>query len=524
MTYDRRRTRTQAPRGGNSAILYTRVSTDEQADRGYSLRAQEATLRDHCARHGLEVVAHYQDDASAKTFDRPAWKKLEAHVRTAPPALVLFTKWDRFSRNSTDALQVIRDLRERHGVEPCAVEQPLDLSVPENRLMLAFYVTSPEVENERRGLNTVIGMRRAQQEGRWTTTPPFGYRRERDERDKSILVPDDREAPLVREAFEMAATTGLSLEDIRRTLRPRGMRLSTNQFNQMLQNVVYTGRIAMRAWQNEPERIVPGLHVAIVDDALFARVQAARFETGRKGHGTRRPSLPPPELVLRGHVACPDCGRPMTGSVSRGNGGQYGYYSCFNGTAKDGHGRFRSDVVLDRFESALAGLTVGREVRRLMRAVLRDLAGEKASGKEREIGRLRAVQCDLEKKLFKVDEKYALGELPADAYRRLRAQYDADGATLATKLACIERQAPVAEAVEFALSLFENLLGAWRRMDVAGRRHVLGSIWPSKLVFDGEGFGTSLESPLVALFRGKEAEKTEAAPLFRGRLPAGLPG
>ncbi|MEO1076048.1 MAG: recombinase family protein, partial [Bacteroidota bacterium] len=59
-----------------SVILYTRVSTDEQADRGYSLRDQEARLRTYCDRERLTVAAHYQDDHSAKTFERPAWTKL----------------------------------------------------------------------------------------------------------------------------------------------------------------------------------------------------------------------------------------------------------------------------------------------------------------------------------------------------------------------------------------------------------------------------------------------------------------
>ncbi|ULT38442.1 hypothetical protein KRR40_25355 [Niabella defluvii] len=50
----------------------------------------------------------------------------------------------------------------RHfGVEPQAVEQPLDLSVPENKMMLAFYLAAPEVENDRRALNVFNGMRRA---------------------------------------------------------------------------------------------------------------------------------------------------------------------------------------------------------------------------------------------------------------------------------------------------------------------------------------------------------------------------
>ena len=47
------------------------------------------------------------------------------------------------------------------GVEPQAIEQPLDLSVPENKMMLAIYLATPEVENDRRALNTYNGMRRA---------------------------------------------------------------------------------------------------------------------------------------------------------------------------------------------------------------------------------------------------------------------------------------------------------------------------------------------------------------------------
>jgi hypothetical protein len=47
------------------------------------------------------------------------------------------------------------------GVKPQAIEQPLDLQIPENKMMLAFYLAAPEVENDRRSLNVIHGMRRA---------------------------------------------------------------------------------------------------------------------------------------------------------------------------------------------------------------------------------------------------------------------------------------------------------------------------------------------------------------------------
>jgi len=72
--------------------------------------------------------------------------------------LLLFTKWDRFSRNTSDAYQTIAMLN-KLGIDPQAIEQPLDLNVPENKMMLAVYLTTPEIENDRRGLNTKAGIR-----------------------------------------------------------------------------------------------------------------------------------------------------------------------------------------------------------------------------------------------------------------------------------------------------------------------------------------------------------------------------
>lgn len=156
--------------------LYIRVSTDEQADKGYSQRNQEETLRRYCDINGLQIRKVIFEDHSAKTFQRPEWTKYLADLRKhkSRAGFVLFTKWDRFSRNAGDAYQMISILRQL-GVEPQAVEQPFDLSIPENKMMLTFYLAAPEVENDRRALNVFYGMRRARKEGRWMASAPMGY-------------------------------------------------------------------------------------------------------------------------------------------------------------------------------------------------------------------------------------------------------------------------------------------------------------------------------------------------------------
>lgn len=89
------------------ADLYIRVSTDEQADKGYSQRDQEDRLRKYCEIKEIQIRDVYLEDHSAKSFNRPEWEKYLSNLRKSKNSrvgsLLLFTKWDRFSRNAGDA-------------------------------------------------------------------------------------------------------------------------------------------------------------------------------------------------------------------------------------------------------------------------------------------------------------------------------------------------------------------------------------------------------------------------------------
>src|SRR5690606_29080553 len=116
------------------------------------------------------------EDHSAKTFNRPAWTKLFEALKTKKTGvgLLLFTSWDRFSRNITDAYYMIQKLK-RLGVAPQAIDQPIDLEIKESKITLAVYLAVSEVENNRRSESVRLGMRKAKQEGKWTGRAPLGY-------------------------------------------------------------------------------------------------------------------------------------------------------------------------------------------------------------------------------------------------------------------------------------------------------------------------------------------------------------
>ena len=62
------------------AIIYTRVSTDEQ-NNGYSPSDQKIKLFSYCENKNIEVVGFYHEDESGKTFKRPEWIKIMDFIR-----------------------------------------------------------------------------------------------------------------------------------------------------------------------------------------------------------------------------------------------------------------------------------------------------------------------------------------------------------------------------------------------------------------------------------------------------------
>ena len=86
-----------------NVILYCRVSSDEQSE-NTSLDFQEKVLRAYCSSKQYEVIMCKHEDFSAKHHDlrRPEMKSIFNYCRKHKNEidLILFLRWDRFSRSA----------------------------------------------------------------------------------------------------------------------------------------------------------------------------------------------------------------------------------------------------------------------------------------------------------------------------------------------------------------------------------------------------------------------------------------
>jgi site-specific DNA recombinase len=138
------------------AILYARVSTDEQARSGYSLAQQLEALREYAAREGYEVIEEVQDPGqSGASLERPGMDRVRDLVAAGGVSVVLARDRDRFAREPACRYLLRREFAE-HGTKIRALNDRGDEN-PEGQLtdgildQIAKYERAKIAERSRRG-------------------------------------------------------------------------------------------------------------------------------------------------------------------------------------------------------------------------------------------------------------------------------------------------------------------------------------------------------------------------------------
>uniref|UniRef100_UPI0035A15CA6 recombinase family protein n=1 Tax=Jeotgalibaca porci TaxID=1868793 RepID=UPI0035A15CA6 len=90
--------------------IYVRVSTQEQANEGYSVGEQEERLKAYCIAKGWTVYKVYTDGGfSGANTERPALKQMLIDIKNKKVNAVVVYKLDRLSRSQKDTLLLIED-------------------------------------------------------------------------------------------------------------------------------------------------------------------------------------------------------------------------------------------------------------------------------------------------------------------------------------------------------------------------------------------------------------------------------
>ena len=276
--------------------IYTRKSSDEGLEQSFnSLDAQ----REACAAYilsqaseGWSALPEIYDDGglSGGTLERPALKRLLAEVAAGRVDIIVVYKVDRLTRSLFDFAKLVETF-DAAGTSFVSVTQSFNTTTSMGRLTLNMLLSFAQFEREVTAERIRDKIAASKARGMWMGgTPPLGYA----PNDRSLVIVEEH-AMLVRHLYGRYLALG-SVRRLMEELAQRGVTVpprttvggkplgggafTRGQLYQILKNVIYTGKIGHK------DKVYPGLHPAIIDEATFAAVQAMLADH-LQGHRTR---------------------------------------------------------------------------------------------------------------------------------------------------------------------------------------------------------------------------------------------
>ncbi len=461
--------------------IYARVSTEEQAEHGYSIDAQLDTLRKYCDVYKWEIVGEYVDrGVSGKSIEgRYELQRLLRDAQDRKFDEVLVWKFNRMARKNIDLLHIV-DLLEKNNVAFRSLSENFDTTTSMGKFALQMMGAVGELERNTIVDNVKMGHKQRARTGKHNGKVPIGYRSVKvDERGKETrIVVIEEEAALVRNIFEQYAA-GHGLKAIANDLNRRGHKtrtgkaFSTCAIRDILDNPMFAGKIRYNRYENWAERrrngksteliLSEGHHPAIISEELWEKVQLLR----------QKKSVMPKkrfegEYLLTGLIRCPECGAAMTASrtVNRAKDGTKivrMYYSC---------GRFRSQgssvchansVRKDEAEKAVTerirqAVTQPHILKRVVRSI-----NEHRSGRIKPLrDELAAVQAridKLEEKKRKYLGLYEMDEIDRDLFAERLNDLNRELDTELTRRSKLELELRDDQAEPVSYELVRSLVG-----------------------------------------------------------------
>lgn len=295
--------------------LYVRVSTEEQALNGDSLRTQREELTKYALNNGFHIFGIYEDDGySATNLKRPALEKLLQDVQQNKINRILITKLDRLSRGVRNYYKIL-DILDDHEVYWQTIFEKYDSSTANGRLHINIMLSVAENESAQTGerIRSVFKTKIKNKE-LISGKIPVGLKRQ----EKKLVIDEDKKQ-VVLDAFNFHKET----TSVYQTFQGLNLKYPELNFNYMrayriLTNKLYIGIKETR--YGDIEDFCP----AIIDKTIFETTQRLLKKNARKKSANNSGGY-----IFQGLLRCAECGYVLGGKFYSKNieSSKY-YYIC----------------------------------------------------------------------------------------------------------------------------------------------------------------------------------------------------
>ena len=304
----------ESTRKSLSTAIYVRVSTEEQAQEGYSIRGQTEKLKAYAMLKEWDIFDIYADEGiSGKNIVyRPAINRLIDDVESGKVNNVLVFKVDRLTRSTKNLLE-LTELFEECNCNFNSLTESIDTETPSGRMFLKIIGIFAEFERENLASRLKLGFERKVKEGYTLAgnTISYGYTRKKGQKVQTI---DPNEANIVRDIFTMFVRKNSPITRIARILNERKVPTKENTtwqttgLKRIIMNPVYIGKVRYSTKDDDNYFEADGHHEPIISNELFYLAQEKIKNNAR----AKRTKHPKENNYFCGFLICEKCNSKYT--------------------------------------------------------------------------------------------------------------------------------------------------------------------------------------------------------------------
>lgn len=464
----------QDKKSTQNAVIYTRVSSKEQAENNMSLETQKKYCTEYGTKNNLHILGYFGGTyESAKTDERNEFNRMIKFVKSSKEKIsyILVYSLDRFSRSGENAIYISSQLK-KEGITIVSVTQPMDVSSHTGTLQQNIHFIFSKYDNDLRMQKCVDGMREKLKRGEWLGVVPTGYSYDRTHGGKEQKIIINEKGRLLQKAFQWRLE-GNSNPKIVEKLKALGMIIPFQRLSEIFHNPFYCGLITHNMLEGE---IVEGKHPALVSKEVFMKVYRLNRKGGYK-HQKENENLP-----LKHFVRCDKCGSPYTGYIVKRKG--LYYYKCND---RKCHCNRSVKTMHNNFELWLTNKSADATYNPIYKKALQHIYNrETASGKTQQEAYTSQVK-ELKEKLYKIEERFACGEIDRDIYNRVSEKLKEEVRKIDESIENTSVKISNPEKVfDFVISLSAKLSATWALGDYYQKQNVQKMLFPDGLQYNKE--------------------------------------
>ncbi|WP_242929033.1 recombinase family protein [Pontibacter vulgaris] len=476
---------------GKVAIIYTRVSTKEQAETNQSLSTQLERCTAYAERHGYQVVGKFGGTyESAKSDERKEFQKMLEFVKKSKLRVgyIIVYSHDRFSRTGSSAIGIVDELG-RMGISVVAVTQPVDTQTAAGKLQQGIQFLFSQFDNDQRREKCMTGMEARVRRGLWVGKVPMGY--DKVIVGKEVILKPNKTGKLIRLAFQLKAEQGLSNTDIIKRLKAQGLVLYNQTITKLFRNPFYCGLISHGLL--EDGEVVEGQHEPLITRQLFLKVNGLQAQNAHSYTQVKEDE----ELPLRHHIKCGSCRKPLTGYEMKKKG--IHYYKCNTIGCKLNR---NANKLHNLYEGFLAELEVDPRYLPKLAEIMEETYYKLNGESRKEEKRLHTQHTELKKRLDTLERRYAFGEIEKDIFTKYSIELKTELLEIEQNLEkCVPALSNPKEFIKMGLEKAVTISQSWSKSNVQPRKQLQAMLFPEGVYYDREmeGYRTTRVNGFFAL-------------------------